>query len=128
MVQTRCLQRTLTLSAQGRIIPLEVSIIKHVSGMGRIFEFRNRSVHNFDHFTMMINNLPLDDPDYCGCLRDHLCIASESAEARLKALELLEANQQGQKAIQEAIERISTSAQNARTNYLRSKSVIAPNC
>ena len=125
VVQIRCSQRSLTLSAQGTDIPLETSIVKHVSGMGRIFEFGNRSVHNFDHLTMMINNLPLDDPDFCGRLRDHLCIAAESAEARLKALELLEANQQSQKVIREAIERISTSTQNARNNYLRDKTACA---
>jgi len=106
VVQTRISRRTLTLSAQGANLPLETSILNHVKGLERIFEFRNRSVHNYERLTMMVSNMPLDDPDYCGRLRDHLCIAAESAEARLRALETDEANQRNQEGIRGALEHI----------------------
>lgn len=106
VVQTRISQRTLTLSAQGENVPLESSVLDHVRGLERIFEFRNRSVHNFERLTMMINNMPLADPEYCGRLRDHLCIAAESAEARLRALETEEANRRSQAGIQGALENV----------------------
>lgn len=106
VVQTRISRRTLTLSAQGANLPLETSILNHVRGMERIFEFRNRSVHNYERLTMMVSNMPLDDPDYCGRLRDHLCIAAESAEARLRALETDEASQRNREGIRGALEHI----------------------
>ena len=92
VVQTRLGADTQTLSAAGKNQPLEVSIIEHVRGQGRIFEFRRRSVHNFEHVTLMINNLPLSDPPYCGRLRDHLSIAAQAIDARLQALQSATAN------------------------------------
>ncbi len=106
VVQTRISLRTQTLSAQGADVPLETAVLNHVKGLERIFEFRNRSVHNFERLTMMINNMPLADPEYCGRLRDHLCIAAESAEARLRALEIEEANQRNQDGIKGAMEQV----------------------
>lgn len=125
VVQTRVSQRTLTLSAQGTDLPLEASVLEHVRGMGRIFEFRNRSVHNFDRLTMVINNMPLNDPEFCGRLRDHLCIAAESAESRLKAIESEETNGRIQAGIRETIERIRASTTNARSAFLGDRAASA---
>ncbi len=121
VVQTRTSQRTLTQSAQGANLPLETSVLNHVKGMERIFEFRNRSVHNFERLTLMINNMPVSDPDYCGRLRDHLCIAAESAEARLKALETEEANQRSQAGIKGALERVGTMTASLHQAHLRDR-------
>jgi CheY-like chemotaxis protein len=125
VVQTRIAQRTLTLSVQGANLPLETSVVDHVRGMGRIFEFRSRSVHNFERLTLMINNMPLHDPEFCGRLRDHLCIAVECAESRLKAIETEESAQRSQAAIREAIERISASTGDARATYIRDRAKCA---
>lgn len=103
VVQTRVGQRTLTLSATGADLPLETSIINHVRGLERIFEFRNRSVHNFDRVTLMINNMPLGDPDFCGRLRDNLSVAAQGADSRLTAIETTEARNRSQAGIMNAI-------------------------
>ena len=108
VVQTRLAQRTETLSAAGANLPLETSVIDHVRGLGRIFEFRKRGVHNFDRITIMINNLPLAEPEYCGRLRDHLAVAAQSVDARLKAIETEEANRRSQAGILLALDSIST--------------------
>jgi CheY-like chemotaxis protein len=125
VVQTRISQRTLTLSAQGANLPLETSVVDHVRSMGRIFEFRSRSVHNFERLTLMINNMPLHDPEFCGRLRDHLCIAVECAESRLKAVETEEVSRRSQAGIREAIERISASTSSARQTYLQDRAASA---
>jgi CheY-like chemotaxis protein len=85
VVQTRISQRTLTLSARGANLPLETSVMNHMMGMERIFEFRNRSVYNFERLTLMINNMPIHDPDKCGRIRDNVAIAVECANARLES-------------------------------------------
>ena len=95
-----------TLSAAGKNLPLEVAVIEHVRGQGRIFEFRRRSVHNFERVTLMVNNLPLDDPDYCGRLRDHLSVAAQGVDSRLKALHVEEANKRAQGGILAALESV----------------------
>ncbi len=121
VVQTRISRRTLTQSAQGTNIPLETSIMNHVRGLERIFEFRNRSVHNYERLTMMVSNMPLDDPDYCGRLRDHLCIAAESAEARLRALETDEASQRSQAGIRGVLERVRAMTEALGQAHLRDR-------
>jgi CheY-like chemotaxis protein len=125
VVQTRISGRTLTISAQGSNLPLETSVVDHARGMGRIFEFHSRSVHNFDRLTLMINNMPQHDPEFCGRLRDHLCIAVECAESRLKAVETEESSQRSQAGIRDAIERIGASTSNARQAYLRDRAASA---
>jgi len=106
VVQTRLGSVTQTYSAAGRNLPLEVAVIEHVRNQGRIFEFRQRSVHNFERITLMVNNLPLADPDYCGRLRDHLSVAAQGVDSRLKALHVEEANRRAQSGIQAALESV----------------------
>ncbi len=107
VVQTRIGGDTQTLSAEGKNMPLEVSVIEHVRSQGRIFEFRRRSVHNFERVTLMVNNLPLEDPDYCGRLRDHLSVAAQVVDSRLKALQTEEASRRAQAGILLALESVS---------------------
>ncbi|MBV5337390.1 MAG: hypothetical protein J0653_05390, partial [Deltaproteobacteria bacterium] len=75
-------------------------------GLGRIFEFHKRSVHNFERATLMVNNLPLDDPDYCGRLRDHLSVAAQGIDSRLKALQTEVASRRAQEGILSALESV----------------------
>ena len=107
VVQTRIGSDMETISAAGKNLPLEVAVIEHVRDQGRIFEFRRRSVHNFERVTLMINNLPLEDPDYCGRLRDHLSVAAQGADSRLKALLAEHSSRRAQAAILDALDSIS---------------------
>lgn len=118
VVQVRSGVTTLTLGAKGRNLPIEESVIQHVRGLDRIFEFRNRSVHNFEHVTLLINNMPVDDAELCGRLRDHLSIAAEAAEARMQALKATAANIRNTSGIEIAMKRIQQITTNLRLAYL----------
>lgn len=69
-------------SVQGSCTALETSILGNVRGMERIFQFRDRLVINYPMTTLLISNLPLDDEERMGRLRDHLAVLVEGAEAR----------------------------------------------
>lgn len=86
-VQVRVGSFEFTLGAAGENSPLEVSVIRHVRSLGRIFEFKNRAAFNFHRLTVLVNNMPIEDSDLCGRLRDHLAIAVESADAKLENLQ-----------------------------------------
>lgn len=60
---------------------LETSVLMKLSLMGRTFEFKNRFVVNYDHITIILNGMPLDDSDKAGRIRDNVTIIAESAEA-----------------------------------------------
>ena len=106
VVQVRLDGEALTMSASGTNLPLEASVIDHVRDQGRIFEFSRRSVHNFDRVTLMINNLPLDDPEYCGRLRDHLSVAAQGIDSRLKGLQDEARSRRAEQGIQQALENV----------------------
>jgi len=74
-------------SVRGECTALERSILEHARGMDRIFQFRDRLVINYPKVTLIVQALPLDDPDRVGRLRDHLAILAEGAEVRLRAVE-----------------------------------------
>lgn len=85
-VQTRVGDATYTQSPQGSDLPLEVSVMNHLRSMETIFEFRNRAGYNYPNVTLMVANMPLDDPDLCGRIRDNLATAAAAANARLEAI------------------------------------------
>ena len=126
-VQTRIGTRHYTLSAEGANLPLEVSIINHVRSMERIFEFRNRAVYAYDRVTIMVNNMPLNDPDLCGRIRDNLAIASQGTDSRLEAMETSEARNRSQKGLMNALVSLKATLENFkethRVHRLRSTNV-----
>ena len=99
VVQIRSSDGDLTISAAGENLPLEVSVLNHVRNLDRIFDFRSRSVYNFDHVTLMVSDMPQRDPELSGRLRDHLAIAAESAQAKLLALHDKSENIQARKQV-----------------------------
>lgn len=106
VAQVRISGRELTLSPEGRDRPLEISVMSNVRTMERIFEFKTRCVYNFKRISVMVNNMPMADPELCGRIRDHLAIAVEVADSRLSAIETGEANSRKQQGIMQAVEDI----------------------
>ena len=86
-VQIRMRNLEKTYSKCGENWPMELAVISHVRTMGRIFEFKNRSAYNFDHLTVLVTNMPVDDSELCGRIRDNISIAADSADAKLRALQ-----------------------------------------
>ncbi len=109
VVQIRTLEQSYTLSRSGINIPIEMSIIEHVRQQGRIFEFWKRGVHNFEYITLMINDLPVEDPEYQGRLRDHLSVAAQGVNSRAEAIIADTLNMQSQKGITSVLDKISHS-------------------
>ena len=85
-LQLRCAGQVITLNDGSAGTPLEESIFRHVQLMGRIVQFKSRAAFNYNAVSLLINNMPLSDPEACGRLRDHLAIAAETMDARLQAM------------------------------------------
>lgn len=66
---------------------LENNILERLSGFGRIVDFSHRTAVSFPHGTVMITNMPKEDEERYGRLRDHLAILMESADARVQSLD-----------------------------------------
>lgn len=87
LLEIRCADGRQCHPKSGVCTPLEASILGHARTMDRVFQFRDRMVINDDCITILLLNLPLDDPERLGRLRDHLVLIAEGAQARLLALE-----------------------------------------
>lgn len=85
-VQLRSPQGSLTRTTHGDANALEASVIGHMAGMERILQYRNRLSITYPNVSLLVSNLPTDDPDRCGRLRDHLAVLVESAEVRATSL------------------------------------------
>jgi len=79
-VQLRGPDVCLTRTPRGAASPLEESVFEKVKDMGRIFSFKNRMVVNYDTVSLLVVNMPVDNDDFCGRIRDHAAMIAEAAE------------------------------------------------
>jgi CheY-like chemotaxis protein len=116
-VQVRLGGTEFNLSPEGSNLPLEVSILNHVRDQGRIFEFKTRSVYNYGGITVLVKNMPLDDADRCGRIRDNLAILAEGADARRQAIEAEAATCRARAGIGDALTRIRNALDTLRRRH-----------
>lgn len=86
-VQIRGNDVVVSLNQDGSCSPLEESVLKNMSMQGRIFEFSSRTSYNYDHITIIIKNMPRDDQDKYGRMKDNLALLAEGADARVITLD-----------------------------------------
>jgi len=80
-------QEALALRANGgECSPIELELFEVLSGRGRIFPFGNRAMCNDRHVSLLITNLPSDDEEKTGQIRDLLAAIVEAAEAAVVSL------------------------------------------
>ncbi|WP_412480926.1 response regulator [Azonexus sp. IMCC34839] len=118
-VQLRVLGEPLSLSRNGRNLPFEVSVLNHVSQSDRIFQFKSRCAFNYGHVTLLVNNMPLDDAERAGRIRDNVALLAEGADARVKAIETDLIAQRRRSGIESALPTLYTTLDAVQTNYRR---------
>lgn len=72
--------------SEGTVSPLEANVIELSRAKSRFFEYGVRLIINYDHFSLLIKNMPIDDPERCGTLRDSLGVLCNAIEARIDSL------------------------------------------
>ncbi|NWK79964.1 PleD family two-component system response regulator [Aquitalea sp. LB_tupeE] len=93
-VQLRAATGVLNRSSDGETSPLELSVLEHLVGMGRMVQFKNRMVINYPDVSLLLRDMPVEDEDRCGRLRDHLTMLVEAANVHVGSLAVLAAAQQ----------------------------------
>jgi CheY-like chemotaxis protein len=85
-VQIRGPEGALERASQQQAAPLQASVMESLRDIGRIFVFGSRGIINYAHVSLLASNLPTDDEEHLGRLRDNLALLAEAAETRLTAL------------------------------------------
>jgi len=75
-----------TLGDQGEVAPLELSVMELSRDQPRFFDFGARTIVNYKDFSFLIKNMPVDDPDKYGTLKDILGNLGEVIASRVNAL------------------------------------------
>lgn len=116
-IQLRLPGLEFTISKDGENRPLEVAVISHVRSMDRIFEFKKRAAYNFDCITILVNNMPIHNPELCGRIRDNLLIAVECANAKLHAVQTKAENTQSKATATNLLEALRCAVADFETKY-----------
>lgn len=88
-VQIRGHSGNLDVTSEGSMSPLQASVLETLRDIGRIFEMGSRAIINYNHVSLLVENLPTQDPDKVGRLRDHLAVLAESADIRIAGLDAI---------------------------------------
>lgn len=80
--------------------------------LGRILEIDRSLIVNFEHVSVLITNLPEDDPQRLGRIRDNVATLAEGIESRVQGLILEHDNLLKQQGIQYAVNEIRDSVAN----------------
>lgn len=107
--QVRTAAEVITRGRDGEASPLEVSVLEHLVTMGRLAQFKMQMVINYPAVSLLVRNMPLDDEDRCGRLRDHLSMLVEAASVHVATLIMLtEARQRDGLIVQVALRMMQT--------------------
>ena len=90
---------------QGSLTTVESGVLDLLSdGNEHIRSLGRQSAFCYGGLTLLVKNMPMDDPDRAGRLRDHLAMIAEGGEARLRILDAnysLKAREQAQARLSE---------------------------
>jgi len=87
-VSLRGVGEVLEANQDGQLSEMERGVLQLIASCGRILSMGQRAAFNYGDVTLLIRNMPLDDEERLGRLRDHLATLTELVEARLETLSL----------------------------------------
>ena len=76
----------INLGDNGAVSPLEANVIELARNKGRFFDFSKRTIINYDDFSLLIKNMPVDEPERYGLLKDMLATLCDAVEVAVKRL------------------------------------------
>jgi len=65
----------------------EFKFLSRLRSKGRLFDFGEHTMVNYDHISLLIRNMPVDQPDKHGRIKDNVAVLLNGAEARIKSIE-----------------------------------------
>ncbi|MDD2720520.1 MAG: response regulator [Gallionella sp.] len=73
-------QTSTLLSSQGEAGEVEQTILQQSASMGRIFQFKQKMVVNYDRVSLIIENMPTEETESTGRLRDNITMLAEMTD------------------------------------------------
>lgn len=95
----RCSMRIYTANDEidmdptGYAKPLESELLTRCRDQGRFFDFKNRTIVNFEHVSLLVKNMPIDDKEKYGRFRDILATLLTAVNAQINILDQINRSQ-----------------------------------
>jgi CheY-like chemotaxis protein len=102
-VQIRGKHEQINLASNGLANPLEIAVIDKLKDVKRIYDFGQRTVINYPHVSLLIKNMPMDDADLYGRIKDNIAILVEGAEERVKSIAVEDEVREKQKSLKNIV-------------------------
>ncbi len=102
-LQIRHSNGIISVCNDGEIKPIEAELFDTAKDKGRFYDSGPKTFVNFDNISLLIKNMPLEDPNTYGRIKDYIAPLVNGADARIRAIESEIELRQKQKILQEAI-------------------------
>lgn len=86
VIQFHSLEATYDFASSGDVSPLECNIIELTRRKGRFFDFGARTTINLNNFSLLVKNMPIDNPEKYGEMKDILGNLCNAIEIRAQTL------------------------------------------
>lgn len=107
-VQVRAPGQTIQESTSQEYSAHDAAIFARLHDMGRLVHFHSRMIVNYERVSLIIHNIPKDDAEKVGRIRDNIAILVEAADVRIAALLAESGKVSRQDAILRTMEEIGT--------------------
>lgn len=115
--QIRGPTKTLDAGDKGTITALEQSLLSRAASRGRFVDFKQRTIVNFDHISLLIKNMPVEDEVRYGAARDHVCLILNGAEARIHGFAMESERNRKAQQLRATVENTSHVLEDLRARY-----------
>ena len=120
-LQIRAGDEIVELDSKGQPTAIESNLLLKMASEKRFFDFGCRTAINFPKFTLLIKNMPLDNIDSYGRIKDNLGLLAEGANARIEAIEANNAVMLKQQALQTLMGSIKNVVEEINNKYHQHK-------
>ncbi|MCJ8270407.1 MAG: response regulator, partial [Psychrosphaera sp.] len=73
-------------SDDGQVYELEKQVFKMLKNQGRIYSWSNRTLFNYNGFSVLVRSMPIEDEDRVGNLKDQICLLLNGVEGRVRGI------------------------------------------
>ena len=96
---------------------IESNLLTRLATEKRIFDFGSRTAFNFPGVTLLIKNMPLDNPEHYGRIKDNVALLVEGADARVQAIAANKSVMKQQQALSLTLDGVKTAIFSINSQY-----------
>ena len=86
-LQMRSIMGDKNMEAHGMAKDLETQLLSQMADSDRYIDFGRRTICNYENVSLLIKNMPVDDPEKYGAIKDNTFCLVQGLNARIHALE-----------------------------------------